>query len=215
MKLIATSFIIVFIALHCYGQKKYLLETSSGITLSRFTGHDFYDKNGKFFISSFINLNVNRQLNTYVNLAIGIEYALKGSDYEYESHYTNLTEYCKTSGSWRIHYLILPLEARIKLSNFILFPGLYTGKKITGYGEKTTECYDNGQFIKSHTSKGQLFQIAFSKPLLGTSIGFGYNINRNIIALSASRDLISIDNLNGAKTYNTCLRLSYHITLTK
>lgn len=188
------------------------IHSSLGFNLSNFAGDVV---NVKYYPSYAANVIVDYQLHKHVRLGAGIEYSLEGCDFEqYREYVENDTfkiwhAYQRT----RIHYLKYPLFVQYEYKNLLLRSGTYLAAKIHAHGERTSARHVQGQQTDYRNSKGPYASFWYSRPTIGIRIGIGYRFGRNAIVTSFSRDLISIDNVNGGRVFNTGFRLSYQLQL--
>ncbi|MCH8904303.1 MAG: outer membrane beta-barrel protein [Bacteroidetes bacterium] len=184
------------------------LQTAAGVSMSNIAGDGRYT----YFISHFLNLSYYRQINNSLSFGLGAEYSLKGGDYSYGTLLDTST-YIYYKGNLRLHYLIIPVSARVYWRNFILASNIYSGIKLYATGQSLSSMYINNQSVVHAIADSKLIKEAYNKPLLGFGVGIGYYFNKSMIELSYSRDIISIDNLNDYKFLNTDFKLAYYITI--
>lgn len=189
------------------------LRSSTGISISKFSGSERYKEYNTFFFAPFLRFHLDKQINEHLSATLGVEYSIKGTNYDYHSPLNGAYSYIHYFGSTRLHYLIIPLGINLYSKRFILSYSLYSGFKLAGYNESLSKVYDNGMLISQTIASGKIFPEAYNKPLFGHEVGIGYRVNNNIIKLSFIKDLISIDNLNSSKILNLTYRLSYNILI--
>jgi len=206
------SFILLANICNC---QEIILRTSTGINLSKQTGDDSFKKTNSFLMAPFLSFEVDKPLNNYFSINLGLEYSVKGTNYDEITPLGNIDSYIHYFGYRKFHYLIVPIGVNCNVKNLFLTYKLYTGKKMVGYAQSLAETFENGESVSQTISSGKIFKSAYDNPLFGHEIGIGYKINNDVIKISYIKDLITIDNLNSTFMYHSCIRLSYCLTLNK